>query len=191
MNPFYDKFPDTVDVNGKSYRIHTDFREFLFLIDLLESDVEDIVMAEAILGIYKDEIPPDYKQAMNAIADFVTDSEPVENEKEKDKNKDREKKKLISYSKDAPYIIGDFIRFYHIDLTSCRYLHWKKFQLLLTGLSEDSETKKRIGYRSINPGKIKNNDERKRIIEIQRRISIEDEEADEGRIGELFGGMME
>lgn len=58
------------------------------------------------------------------------------------------------------------------------------------GLSEDSEIKKRISYRCIDAGKIKDRHERARIIRIQKAVSIEDTEADEGRIGELFGSLM-
>ena len=62
---------------------------------------------------------------------------------------------------------------------------------MLEGLPEDSEIKKRIGYRAMNPDKIKNKEERSRIIKIQKMISIEDEEVDAERIGDLFGGQME
>ena len=62
--------------------------------------------------------------------------------------------------------------------------------MLLEGLPDDSGTKTRIGYRSINTGKIKDREERERIRRIQRMIALEDTEADEYRIGELFGGLM-
>lgn len=188
MNPFYSTFPETVTVNGEKYRINTDFRDFLFMSDVLESNASDIRKAKAVLSMYKDKIPKDYSAAMMAIADFITEAKTPKDGQEDEEQESR--KKLISYEKDAPFIIGDFLRFYDIDLISCKYLHWKKFQLLLTGLPEDAETKKRIAYRDIDTGKIKDKDERARIIRIQKKIAIESMEADEERIGELFGEMM-
>lgn len=191
MNPFYERFPKTVDVDGKKYQIYTDFRDFLRLFDILKNEDDEIKIASEFLSMYTDRIPRDYKKAIMAIADFVLDDkQKEENNAESDEENREEKKKLISYEKDAPYIIGDFLRFYGIDLISCEYLHWMKFQVLLEGLPEDSETKKRIGYRAIDPGKIKDKDERNRIIRIQKMISIEDNEADAERIGDLFGGLM-
>lgn len=191
MNLFYERFPKTVDVDGKKYQIYTDFRDFLRLFDILKKEADEIKIASEFLSMYKDIIPRDYKKAIMAIVDFVLDKDQKEeNDAESDEENREEKKKLISYEKDAPYIIGDFLRFYGIDLISCEYLHWMKFQVLLEGLPEDSETKKRIGYRAIDPGKIKDKDERNRIIRIQKMISIEDNEADAERIGDLFGGLM-
>lgn len=191
MNLFYERFPKTVDVDGKKYQIYTDFRDFLRLFDILKKEDDEIKIASEFLSMYKDRIPRDYKKAIMAIVDFVLDkNQKEENDAESDEENREEKKKLISYEKDAPYIIGDFLRFYGIDLISCEYLHWMKFQVLLEGLPEDSETKKRIGYRAIDSGKIKDKDERNRIIRIQKMISIEDNEADAERIGDLFGGLM-
>ena len=38
MNPLYERFPESVNVGGEEYRIYTDFREFLRLLDILKSD---------------------------------------------------------------------------------------------------------------------------------------------------------
>lgn len=47
----------------------------------------------------------------------------------------------------------------------------------------------RIGYRSIDAGKIRDKQERQRIQKIQRAISLEDER-DEEQIGDLFAAAM-
>lgn len=186
MNPFYEPFPKTVGVGGRRYPIKTDFRAALKLLDCLETEDKQEAKLMAILGMYK-ELPEDAEAAVRAAADFLAGGK--EEKREDEGQEEKEKKKTISYKKDAPYIIGDFLRFYNIDLTSCRYLHWQKFQVLLAGLSEDSETKKRIAYRCIDVGKIRDKHERARIIRIQKAISIEDMEADAGRIGDLFGNL--
>ena len=183
MNPFLDAYPKELEVSGKLFRIRTDFRTVLKVMrDVKEAD-ESFDRLSAILCLYLD-MPDDAEAAVRAATDFIVGDRP----RSVDGSMDR--RKTFSYEKDAVFIVSDFLRFYRIDLTSCRYLHWWKFQTLLEGLPDDSGTKTRIGYRSIDAGKIKNREERERIRRIQRMISLDDTEADEGLIGELFSRMM-
>lgn len=188
MHPLYESFPETVLVDGRPYHIRTDFRYVLRLIDTVEENPDEQECLAALLFMYDEEIPYDLEAAIYAISNFILGKEESPREGEKDEEEDR--KKTLSFSKDAPFIAGDFLRFYQMDLTRVKYLHWKKFQFLLDGLPEESETKKRIAYRAMDAGKIKDKHERERILRIQRNIALEDTEADAGRIGELFGGLM-
>lgn len=182
MNPFYEPFPAKVRVGEYYFPIRTDFRAVLKMLTEMHDAKNPAGQLLAALSLYK-EPPADPEEAVRAVSDFVVwDGEKI--------SREGECKKTFSYTKDAPYIIADFLHFYGIDLASCRYLHWQKFQLLLVGLPGESETKQRIAYRSINAGKIRDRRERERILRIQRSISIEDEEADAGRIGELFASLM-
>ena len=131
------------------------------------------------------EIPPDIQGAVQAVTDFIAGIRSAEKEKEREGSG----KQTFSYEKDAPYIVSDFRNYYGIDLLACKYLHWQKFQMLLEGLPDDSGTKTRIGYRSIDAGKIRDKQERQRIQKIQRAISLEDER-DEEQIGDLFAAAM-
>ena len=184
MDPFCEPFPKELRVGGKDYPIRTDFRAVLKIVSNLqeaEGPAEKLIHT---LSLFKT-MPENVEEAVKAVGDFIACREEGERPEEK-----KERKKTFSYKKDAPFIVSDFLRFYDIDLTSCKYLHWQKFQLLLEGLSGDSETKQRIAYRSINTGKIKDRHERERIQRIQRAIAIEDTEADAERIGDLFGRLM-
>lgn len=183
MYTLYDVFPETVIVHDKEYSINTDFRCVLNLIDILEKENGDSNILAAILSMY-DEVPEDTEAAIFAIGQFILGDEGGEAEERINA------KKTISFSKDAPYILSDYLRFYQIDLTQVEYLHWRKFRLLLDGLPEDSEMKKRIYYRGLDAGKIKDKAERDRVLRIQKNISLENTEADAERIGELFGGLM-
>lgn len=183
MNPFLDAYPKELEVSGKLYRIRTDYRAVLKVMHRVNEAEEPFARLLAVLWLYK-EMPDDLEAAVRTATDFIAGDQP------KRDAGSAERKQTFSYEKDAPFIASDFLRFYRIDLASCRYLHWWKFQMLLEGLPDDSGTKTRIGYRSINTGKIKDREERERIRRIQRRISLEDVEADEYRIGELFGGLM-
>ena len=41
MNPLYEKFPEHVIISGEKYRIVTDFREYIKLLDLLRDNEVD------------------------------------------------------------------------------------------------------------------------------------------------------
>ncbi len=97
---------------------------------------------------------------------------------------------VISYNQDAPYIIAGFLECYGIDLTEVPYMHWWKFQMLIDGMNEDCELKKRMGYRSIDLSKIKDKEERERIRKIQKQIAIVDRVVTSEEIGDAFGNMM-
>ena len=188
IHAFYESFPETVMVEGRSYHIRTDFRNVLRLIDIAEENQDEQECLVALLSMYDHEIPVNAEAAVYAISNFILGEE--DQEKHEDESEEEHRNKTLSFSKDAPFIAGDFLRFYQMDLTRIKYLHWKKFQFLLDGLPEESETKKRIAYRAMDAGKIKDKHERERILRIQRNISLEDTEADAGRRGDLFGGLI-
>ena len=58
--------------------------------------------------------------------------------------------------------------------------------MLFDGLSEDNEIKKRIMYRGIDIGTIKDHDERKRIVKIQASIALEENQLTDYDIGDVF-----
>lgn len=183
MNPLYEPLPKKVDVGGVLYPIKTDFRAVLKLIGEVKQAEEPGSRLFLILRLYKNEIPPDIQGAVQAVTDFIAGIRSAE------KERSGSGKQTFSYEKDAPYIVSDFRNYYGIDLLACKYLHWQEFQMLLEGLPDDSGVKTRIGYRSIDAGKIKDRHERQRIQKIQRAISLEDER-DEEQIGDLFAAAM-
>lgn len=58
--------------------------------------------------------------------------------------------------------------------------------MLFDGLSEDTEIKKRIMYRSIDLSAIKDKDERKRIRRIQQSVRLPEDALTDFDIGEIF-----
>ena len=109
-----------------------------------------------------------------------------DSEEEGEGQEETEKKNLFSYEIDYPYILSGFLRDYGIDLETVEYLHWWKFRMLFDGLSDDTEIKQRIMYRGINLSDIKDRDERKRILKIQRSIQLPAEELTDYEIGHAF-----
>lgn len=196
MNPLYEPFPDYVVVNDKRVRIVTDFREYIKLIDLLKDDeVNTIEKAELIMSWFLDEPVGEFSECLQALSDFVTNYRGRETRSNREEENDQESEEqhntpVISYNQDAPYIIAGFLECYGIDLTEVPYMHWWKFQMLIDGMNEDCELKKRMGYRSIDLSKIKDKEERERIRKIQKQIAIVDRVVTSEEIGDAFGNMM-
>ena len=184
MNPLYEPLPKSVEVGGIPYPVKTDFRAVLKLIQEVRQTEEPEARLLLVLGIFK-EMPQDIQGAVQAVTGFIAGVHAGRNGREDNDNR----KKTFCYEQDAPYIVSDFCNYYGIDLLTCKYLHWQKFQMLLEGLPDDSGVKTRIGYRSIDAGKIRDKQERQRIQKIQRAISLEDEREEE-QIGDLFAAAM-
>lgn len=178
MNPLYEPFPDYVVVNDKRVRIVTDFREYIKLIDLLKDDeVNTIEKAELIMSWFLDEPAENFQNVCKHLTDFVTNYRGRETRSNREEENDQESEEqhntpVISYNQDAPYIIAGFLECYGIDLTEVPYMHWWKFQMLIDGMNEDCELKKRMGYRSIDLSKIKDKEERERIRKIQKQMRL-------------------
>lgn len=191
MNLFYEEYPKVLEVHGEFYPIITDFREYIRLLDMLKCKELNEIQRIMILGEYfLTDISID-QEAIHALTDFVTmDLKEKENnsdsEEEGEGQEETEKKNLFSYEIDYPYILSGFLRDYGIDLETVEYLHWWKFRMLFDGLSDDTEIKQRIMYRGINLSDIKDRDERKRILKIQRSIQLPAEELTDYEIGHAF-----
>lgn len=191
MNVFYEKFPDYITVDGRDYQVITDYREWIKFSDMLKSDIPVALKIEFLSEMFLNSVPDIYSEngleaTINGITQFLimdgTDF-PLEDENERDEHSN----KGIYYDYDAPFIIASFLRDYRIDLLEIPYLHWWKFRMLLNGLDEKSQIKDRIYYRTVDLQNIKDKEERKRILQIRRRISLPDEEyvSDRG-IGNAF-----
>ncbi len=189
MNLFYEEFPKAVIVSGIEVPIVTDFREYIKMLDMLKDpDVSNEEKTYFLADYFTDKIP-DFNEAVKQLSDFVlmksfaTTGIDVEIE---EKEETREEKHLFSFEIDYPYILSGFLRDYGIDLSSVRYLHWWKFRMLFDGLSDDTEIKQRIMYRSLDLSTIKDKDERKRIQKIQRSIQLPQEALSDYDIGDMF-----
>lgn len=196
INVFYESLPEALEINGREYLIITDFREWLRFSDMLKSDIPENYKLEFLEDMFLEEMPSmyspeDIELVMNAITDFLSLAElefPMLRQEEEEPGNVFEEgvKKAIYYEQDAPYIISAFQREYQIDLLSVEYLHWWKFRMLLDGLSEESQIKKRIYWRTCDVSKM-DQKERMKILSIRRRITIpEDEYVGDEDIGNAF-----
>lgn len=186
---FYEDLPVTVQVHGESIPIVTDFREYIKLLDMLKDDAVPELEKTLFLNEYFLKEVPDLKEGINKLGDFVS-MKALENDCSLEEKQGQEGQKakapLFSFSVDFPYILSGFLRDYGIDLLSIKYLHWWKFRMLFDGLSENTEIKQRMMYRSINLSSIKDKEERKRIQKIQRSIQLPQEALSDYEIGDVF-----
>jgi hypothetical protein len=171
MNILMDKPPEQVEVDGKLYKINSDFRtsiqfeilmqkkeltekqkEFANELCLLDKEM-DRETAELLakykdgLELYYPEIPNDINGAINAMLWFYECGK--ENIDKKKSKKSGSRKKIYDYNYDADYIYAAFFEQYHIDLAE-QELHWWKFSALFSALSEDCMISKIITYRVID-----------------------------------------
>lgn len=191
MNVFYEELPEALEINGREYPVITDFREWIRFSDMLKSDIPPEFKLEFLSEMFLEEVPDLYtedgiEEAMDAITSFLSlsgtefpdissDEANSEEESEEVEYEEQRAKKAIYYEQDAPYIISAFRREYQIDLLSVPYMHWWEFRMLLDGLSEESQIKKRIYWRTCDVSKM-DKKERREILKIRRSITIPEEE---------------
>lgn len=192
INALYEPFPDTVLISGKNCRVVTDFREWLRFADMLGD--REIPQKDKLLfmlnWLYE---PPDTvnDELVTALCGFYRADglEPDRHEDEGDEGSETvPRPPVLDWKYDAKYIIGDFLRFYRIDLLNAE-MHWWRFRILFSALPDDSQMMKRIAYRGADIGQIKNESERRRILRMQRLFALPFEMDDED-IGAVFGGTM-
>lgn len=191
MNVFYEELPEALEINGREYPVITDFREWIRFSDMLKSDIPPKFKLEFLSEMFLEEVPDLYTEdeideVMDAITSFLSlsgtefpdissDEANSEEESEKVEYEEQRAKKAIYYEQDAPYIISAFRREYQIDLLSVPYMHWWEFRMLLDGLNEESQIKKRIYWRTCDVSKM-DKKERREILKIRRSITIPEEE---------------
>lgn len=170
-----DDLPERIEADGRVYSVLTDFRDWIRFADMLadRSLLPEERAAAALMWVSD---PPEQVTAslVTALLGFYRADglrqDPEETEEDDDEQPERPP--VFDWRVDAAYIIGDFRRYYGIDLLAVDFLHWWEFRALFTALPEDSQCMKRIGYRSCDLSKIRNKAERQRIAAIQRQIRL-------------------
>lgn len=191
MNLFYEDYPKAVEIDGESYQIVTDFRDYISLMDMLEDDYVSLQeKIQLVMEYFPGRKPNDLQAAVNALADFVMLRElPVcgpANGGDEEMAAEEKKKNVYSFSVDYPCILAAFLQDYGIDLQKIGHLHWWKFRMLFDNLSEDTEIRKRIYYRALDLNDVKDKEERKRIAKIKRIIQLPEESLSDFDIGDAF-----
>lgn len=174
MNLFYEEYPKVIVVDGQEIPIITDFREYIRLLDMLRDTELDPAEKYQIVCMYFLKQPEDFESAFGRLTEFVT-MDMLREDAGGSVENERARKELYSFRIDYPFIFSAFLRDYDINLRTVPYLHWWEFRALFDGLSDDTEIKQRMKYRSIDASTIKDKTERKRIETIQKAIRLPSE----------------
>lgn len=187
MNLFYEDYPISIWVHEEEIPIITDFREYVKLMDMLNNS--ELCSRDKIyfLQQYFKKTPSDFQSAVDALIDFVLMEDLKTSGRQSGYGSDSTpKKEVYSFEIDYPFIFSAFLSEYGINIRTISYMHWWEFRLLFDGLSEKTEIKQRIIYRSVNLNSIKNKEERERIRRIQDAIRLPDSGVSDYEIGDAF-----
>ncbi len=148
MNILIDPLPQTVNIGGQSWPIHTDYYiGILFELMMQDADVGYEEKMEEALSLYFETVPPDPVAAVEALLWFyrcgAEDDTPVGGQ-----GQGKKPKKAYCFDQDATLIYAAFMAEYSINLTQATGLHWWEFRALFLGLSSECELKKVMGYRT-------------------------------------------
>lgn len=147
MISLFDALPETVTVDGRAYKVLTDFADWCWFDALWYNDeLTDEQRAVCMFQMFDGEIPPDVEAAGRALIWFYQGGEP---DHERSDSSGSRHGRIIDFQKDAPYILSSFMDVYRIDLQS-ELMHWWRFLALLYGLPEESRYGQIIGYRAVD-----------------------------------------
>lgn len=125
-----DEYPSEVIIDETAYKIETDFKRILSIMQFLSDDLftEDEKLMNALHLFYTTQIPQDVHKAYREFISFIS----VYRENDE---RDKPHVKLLDYARDSGAIVAAFIQSYKIDLTEAT-MHWFKFCNLLENLSD-------------------------------------------------------
>ena len=187
----YEPLPESILADGEALRILTDFRAWVQFIEMLGDKALEPAEKAAALSGWLEEPRPVTREIVEGLKAFCLarqlEPDPPEDAPEEDEIADRPPS--WDWCVDAKFVIGDFRRYYGIDLLRVGYLHWWEFRALFAALPENSRSLQRIGIRSLDLSQIKDKDTKRRYAEMQRRIALPFE-MDDGAIGAVFAAML-
>ena len=195
INALYEPFPESITVDGQGYQLLTDFRDWIRFADMIhDTEINEYDKVRMLTLWFKTAPSRMTAEMVDALFDFyyATDLEPDADYEDDDEDTAEDaviKPPVFDWRIDSRYILGDFRHYYDMNLLSIEYLHWWEFRCLFAALPDDSQCQKRMAYRSIDLGSIKNDQERNRIARIQRSIAIPYENEDD-MIAAAFGGLI-
>lgn len=160
-----------VEIGGKRYGVHTDFRNWL-KIEILINEENPKNFAEILKLCYKDTLPPNLSLAMEGVMKFYSGGEKTVGSK----------RPVYDFNNDWMYIFCDFYSKYRINLLNDS-LHWEVFKALFAGLDETSLSGKIMNIRSMDLGKISDKNERRKYMRLKHAFRLNKEDTED-----IFGG---
>lgn len=122
------QLPVEAGIGGRTYPLHTDFRDVLEIISYLEDgELPEFLRWQIAVGLFfEGGVPEDHwQEAMEFLAAFIRCGEP-----------DRPGPKLIDWQQDAPLIIADINRVSGQEVRAVKYMHWWTFLSWFHGIGQ-------------------------------------------------------
>jgi hypothetical protein len=138
--------PESFLIDGKEYKISSDFREIVALEEILSSeDLTDAERGEQALNLFYGCIPSDVEAAVDKLCWFMQcgEKERPHRGRRQGTQGDFRQSAVYSFIHDAGLIYAAFMAQYGVDLCDVEYLHWWKFKAMFEGL-EDSRVIKEV-----------------------------------------------
>lgn len=167
-------YPEYAEVNGKRYKINTDFRIAIECNRIAEDDsIGDFERALAIIYVlYGEEGLNDTDNQVELLEiaqKYLLCGKEYENNNEKPD---------MNFIEDMDYIEASFMSDYHIDLSNMK-MHWWRFFNLMNGLSNSEMGNccvlNRIrNLRNYDVSSIKDKKERDKIIKAQKEVALKE-----------------
>lgn len=159
-------YPTKMEANGRIYEIDTDFRTaiacFKAINDMELTDLERFYAVETLL-LGDLVFPQDEDILKEKIANYLRCGK-TENTSDNEIDFD--------YIQDEERVRTSIRQCYHINLNEMPYLHWWEYNELISGLTNESLINKIRDLRSYDISDIKDEKDRKRIIEAKERVAL-------------------
>ncbi len=157
---------ERVEIGEREYKINTDFKVWIDIEHLLfdKSMRDEERLAEILVRAYP-VLPHDPVEAVKKIVWFYSGGEVCESE--------TKQTRLPAYdlTEDFDYVWGAFKSEFGIDLTT-ENMHWWKFRVLLSCLSDECFFSKIVGYRSMDVSVIRDKGQRRFYERMKKRFKL-------------------
>ncbi|EAE3694162.1 bacteriophage Gp15 family protein [Listeria monocytogenes] len=173
---------DTIEFEGKSYKLDLAFDNVLLVFELLEDDLNIIIQIENVLMLllgedfdFYDNLEKSINIYQEVMENIIVKNSNVNVKRDLAGNPmpEPEQKKYYSLTEDAEYIYASFLYDYNIDLFDVQgELHWDKFNALLISLSEDSKFKQVVSIRQRKPDKNMTSEQKRELKEMQEAYAL-------------------
>ncbi len=167
-------YPEYAEVEGKEYKINTDFRIAIECNRIAEdSTISDYERSFAIIYmLFGDEginTPEHYEKLLKIALKYLACGKEIE-------KTDNKEQPDMDFIQDMDYIEASFMSDYHIDLANTK-MHWWKFFNLIGGLSNSEMGNccvlNRIrNLRNYDVSQIKDNKERQKIAKAKEQVAL-------------------
>ena len=185
MNILTKQLPDFVELDGKEYKVHTDFKNWIDISIMLidKKDELDKNIAKIIKKAYI-ECPPNISLALKGILKFFN----AEEDKQASTKESSHKKRIFSFEYDATYILSAFREQYNIDLLK-ENMHWFEFLAYFKSLNEDVQLMKIMQYRSVDLSQIKDKTQKAHLRKMKNIYFLPDNRTEEEKEAEMMSAL--